>query len=121
MLANINYKRKLVYLILFFSMLCFYFVSDAFSQMSDSRAQTEVGELNNKVEEAYQAGKYEEGLKLAIEAYDYAKKNLGKTHPDTLTSLNNLAGLYQAQGRYSEAEPLYKEALASTEKVLGKT
>ncbi len=121
MLANIDYKRKLVYLILFFSMLCFYFVSDAFSQMSDSRAQTEVGELNNKVEEAYQAGKYKEGLKLAIEAYDYAKKNLGKTHPDTLTSLNNLAGLYQAQGRYSEAEPLYKEALASREKVLGKT
>ena len=32
---------------------------------------------------------------------------LGKEHPDTLISVNNLAVLYQAQGRYGEAEPLY--------------
>ncbi len=35
------------------------------------------------------------------------------------TSLNNLAVLYQAQGKYTEAEPLYKRALAITEKALG--
>ena len=34
-------------------------------------------------------------------------------------SLNNLAGLYQAQGRYAEAEPLYKRSLAINEKALG--
>ncbi len=34
-------------------------------------------------------------------------------------SLNNLALLYQAQGRYAEAEPLYKRALAIMEKALG--
>ncbi|WP_408890983.1 tetratricopeptide repeat protein, partial [Novacetimonas cocois] len=28
------------------------------------------------------------------------------------TSLNNLAGLYQDQGCYEDAEPLYVEALA---------
>ena len=33
--------------------------------------------------------------------------------------LNNLAGLYRAQGRYAEAEPLYKRALAISEKALG--
>ena len=33
--------------------------------------------------------------------------------------LNNLAGLYLSQGRYAEAEPLYKRALAITEKALG--
>ena len=33
--------------------------------------------------------------------------------------LNNLAGLYQTQGRYAEAEPLYKRALAIYEKALG--
>jgi hypothetical protein len=32
-------------------------------------------------------------------------------HPDTLTSLNNLTGLYSNQGRYGKAEPLYREAL----------
>ncbi len=35
------------------------------------------------------------------------------------TSLNNLAMLYQAQGRYAEAEPLYKRSLAIGEKALG--
>ncbi len=34
-------------------------------------------------------------------------------------SLNNLAVLYQAQGRYAEAEPLYQRALATVEKALG--
>ena len=35
------------------------------------------------------------------------------------TSLNNLAALYRAQGRYGEAEPLYKRSLAIREKALG--
>ncbi len=35
------------------------------------------------------------------------------------TSLNNLAKLYRAQGRYAEAEPLYKRSLAIREKALG--
>ncbi|MDJ0726919.1 MAG: tetratricopeptide repeat protein [Prochloraceae cyanobacterium] len=35
------------------------------------------------------------------------------------TSLNNLANLYESQGRYSDAEPLYLEALAIVERVLG--
>ena len=33
--------------------------------------------------------------------------------------LNNLAGLYRNQGKYIEAEPLYKQALAVDEKALG--
>ena len=44
---------------------------------------------------------------------------LGPRHPDTLTSLNNLAVLYQAQGRYGEAEPLFLEALQASREVLG--
>ena len=35
------------------------------------------------------------------------------------TSLNNLALVYQAQGKYAEAEPLFKRALAIQEKALG--
>ena len=34
-------------------------------------------------------------------------------------SLNNLAALYHSQGRYAEAEPLHKRALAIAEKALG--
>ena len=44
---------------------------------------------------------------------------MGPDHPDTATSLNNLASLYQSQGHYKEAEPLLKRALEITEKALG--
>ena len=33
--------------------------------------------------------------------------------------MNNLASLYCDQGKYGEAEPLYKEALAGHQKALG--
>ena len=44
---------------------------------------------------------------------------MGPEHPDVARSLNNLAGLYRAQGKYAEAEPLYRRALAIDEKALG--
>ena len=39
-------------------------------------------------------------------------KSLGPDHPDVAVSLNNLAVLYASQGRYADAEPLYKRSLA---------
>ena len=39
------------------------------------------------------------------------EKKLGADHPDTLTSKNNLAVLYHAQGKYDKAEPLFLEVL----------
>ena len=47
------------------------------------------------------------------------EKALGPDHPDVAKSLNNLAVLYDNEGRYAEAEPLYKRALAIREKALG--
>ena len=44
---------------------------------------------------------------------------MGPDHPDVATNLSNLGWLYYAQGKYSEAEPLYKRALAIDEKALG--
>ena len=44
---------------------------------------------------------------------------LADNHPDVANSLNNLAGLYKSQGRYTEAEPLYLQALAIAEQALG--
>jgi tetratricopeptide (TPR) repeat protein len=38
---------------------------------------------------------------------------------DLAASLNNLAGLYRATGRYSEAEPLYQQALELRKRLLG--
>jgi tetratricopeptide (TPR) repeat protein len=48
------------------------------------------------------------------------EKVLGPEHPDTATSLNNLAFLLiAAQGDLTQAKPLYERALAIREKVLG--
>ncbi|OKH13171.1 hypothetical protein FACHB389_36205 [Nostoc calcicola FACHB-389] len=47
------------------------------------------------------------------------KRLFAGDHPDVATSLNNLAGLYYSQGRYSDAEPLYSDALAMCQRVLG--
>jgi CHAT domain-containing protein/tetratricopeptide (TPR) repeat protein len=45
---------------------------------------------------------------------------LGRDHPDVAQSLNNLALLYVALARHSEAEPLYKRALMIREATLGR-
>jgi len=48
---------------------------------------------------------------LFQQAREIYQAQLGEDHPDTATNLNNLAGLYYAQGRYGEAEPLFQQAL----------
>jgi hypothetical protein len=47
------------------------------------------------------------------------KSQLGADHPNVATSLNNLAPLYESQGRYSEAEPLYLRSLQIFEQRFG--
>lgn len=44
---------------------------------------------------------------------------LGPNHHRIGTSINTLADIYKAQNRYTEAEELYKRALAIREKALG--
>jgi hypothetical protein len=44
---------------------------------------------------------------------------LGESHPDTLTSENNLAALYYSQGQYIRAESLFAVCLEKRLVVLG--
>ncbi|WP_425262111.1 tetratricopeptide repeat protein [Prosthecochloris aestuarii] len=46
-------------------------------------------------------------------------RTAGPEHPDVATSLNNLAVLLEAQGKYAEAEPLYRSATHICEQSLG--
>ena len=48
-------------------------------------------------------------MRLALLCPGQAK--LGPDHPQTLTCLNDFAGLLKAKGHLEEAEPLYREAL----------
>jgi CHAT domain-containing protein/Flp pilus assembly protein TadD len=77
-------------------------------------------ELNKKVIELYNAGRYADALPVAQQVLAIREKALGRDHPDVATSLNDLAGLYDDAGRSAEAEPLYQRSLAIREKVLGR-
>ena len=47
------------------------------------------------------------------------KKKLGVDHPNTLTSMSNLASTYSNQGRWEAAEELQVEVIETCKKKLG--
>jgi hypothetical protein len=70
-------------------------------------------------------GKYNEAEALHREALGLREKVFGRDHPNTLTSMNNLAEVLRPQGKHDEAEALHREALhrealGLCEKVLGR-
>jgi len=48
---------------------------------------------------------------LFLQALEIIQQLLGEQHPDVATILNNLALLYQSQGKHKQAEPLFLQAL----------
>jgi tetratricopeptide (TPR) repeat protein len=84
-----------------------------------ARGQNTLWETHNRAGvEAYKAGRYPEAEKQFLAALEVAE-TFGPEDPRLATSLNNLAGLYRAQGKLQEALPLYQRALAIREKALG--
>ena len=68
----------------------------------------------------YQSGKYAEATKTFEDALEMARRLYTRAafpngHGNLATTLNNVAFLYQIQGRYTDAEPLYREALATNQ------
>jgi len=92
------------------TMLAVYFVAPIYAY------QSQWEELNAKVVQLYQQGRYAEATKVAQQALKVAEKTFGPEHPKVATSLKDLGILYDSQGKYAEAEPLYKRALAIREK-----
>jgi Tfp pilus assembly protein PilF len=64
--------------------------------------------------------KYEEAEAMHRRALEGSEKMLGREHPHTLTSLNNLGSVLSKQGKYEEAEAMHRRALEGYEKVLGR-
>ncbi len=83
------------------------------------QADEQLEQLNQQLVEYYQLGDYPKATNWAIKVLAYSREYLGTKHKNTLTSMNNLAFLYDSQGQYDQAEPLYIEALALSRKVLG--
>jgi tetratricopeptide (TPR) repeat protein len=65
-------------------------------------------------------GRYTVALKMEEEALTIRRGLLGKEHPNTLTSMNNLAEVLGNQGKYEQAEEMHQQVLRLYERVLGK-
>ena len=65
------------------------------------------------------AAKYNELLETGKILRQYIEQTLGEEHKQTAYIYNQLAYFYNAQGKYTEAEPLFQRSLTIKEKVLG--
>ena len=83
-----------------------------------ARAQSadELDALNTQVNQLYQAGKFSEATPIAQQALALAERLNGPDHPTVVVTLGNLAVLHLLQGRYAEAEPLYKRSVGNPRK-----
>ena len=77
-------------------------------------------EVLNKLGTAcYQCDDHDAAVRAFTKGLRLLEKTLGNDHPDVATSLNNLAMIHYAMGRFELAEPLYRRALMIDERVLG--
>jgi tetratricopeptide (TPR) repeat protein len=82
-----------------------------------ARAQDDPAALSAEVQRLLGAGRYADATKIAKRLITVYEKALGPEHLYVATSVYILAELYWRQGRYAEAEPLFKRSLAIREKV----
>jgi len=69
------------------------------------------------VEQLVGKGKYAEAQAVTQKQLDIRRRVLGDEHPDTLSSINSMGILLESQGKLAEAEPYYREALATAERL----
>ena len=67
----------------------------------------------------HQIGSWNELEKLEVQVMEARKEKLGSHHPDTLTSMGNLASTYWNQGRWDEAEKLQVPVMEARKEKLG--
>jgi len=78
------------------------------------------GSLERTLARAYaNLGLYTQAEQHARRAVDLRLQALGPEHPDTLRSMNNLAGVYRLQGRLADAETAFRKTLDIERRVLG--
>ncbi|KAK4680131.1 hypothetical protein QC764_0041900 [Podospora pseudoanserina] len=94
------------------------YVLELRERVDDEEAPT--GLLSKVGQSFYNLGKYKEAEQMHRQTLQLREKVLGKEHPDTLTSMSNLASVLVSQGKYEEADQMNRQTLQLQEKVLGK-
>ncbi|KAJ5393627.1 uncharacterized protein N7487_011268 [Penicillium crustosum] len=82
----------------------------------------EMGEVfiwNTLARVHYDEGRWEAAEQLELQVMETRKTKLGEDHPDTLTSMANLASTYRNQGRWEEAEQLFVQVIETRKTKLG--
>jgi hypothetical protein len=67
----------------------------------------------------YSDGRYNEAERLFSEVVETRTRVLGEEHPDTLTSMANLALTYRSQGRWKDAISLMEACFQLRKRILG--
>lgn len=89
------------------------------AQLSNCQAQeARWAELNARIRQLEQEGKYPEALPVAQEATRAAETTFGYSNQQTSTSLDVLGRVYYEAGRYHEAEDTLKRAVTIREKAI---
>ncbi len=98
-------------------------LDDAAARLAKGEVTDELiaAELHGLVGDVYRRlGLYPQAERHLPVALEIHHRVLGAEHPNTLSSISNLASLYKYQGRYAEAEPMYLETLEISKRVRGK-
>jgi tetratricopeptide (TPR) repeat protein len=67
----------------------------------------------------YSDGRFEEAGELEVQVMETSSRALGEDHPDTLSSMANLASTYWNQGRWDKAEKLEVQVMETSKTKLG--
>ena len=96
---------------------------DMFSSLHESRDELAMDRLSmiDEIEDfLFRIGRWPEAYRMRVFHFRKTEKMLGKEHPSTLGSMDNLALVLSSQGKYEEAERIHRRALALKESVLRK-
>ena len=92
--------------------------SDMVSASSDLTISREHLSMANLAATYRDQGRYDEAEKLQVQVMEIRKRVLGEKHPDTLTSIANLASIHRDQERW-KAEELFVQVMEIRKRVLG--
>ncbi|OCK85886.1 hypothetical protein K432DRAFT_217425 [Lepidopterella palustris CBS 459.81] len=86
---------------------------------NSSALETWASVLSKAAWYAREMGNYYIAKEMNQGALEAREATLGAEHPDTLTSMANLASTYRDQGRWKEAEELLVQVIETSKRVLG--
>ncbi|PGG99111.1 hypothetical protein AJ79_08675, partial [Helicocarpus griseus UAMH5409] len=89
------------------------------SDPANRQRERYIGLLQKVGDCLYSDGRYNEAEALFSDMMALQLRKIGNEHPDTLTSMANLASTYGNQGRWKEAEELELQVMEIRKRVLG--